>query len=618
MNEELSLKIKLERTFSDLVFKHVHSEVFINYGPEHGPMNWEAHDKAIEGMTSLDIDFVPERGLDPRLIANADHKALGSIYQNYLQLMFGSLRLSRFFSYVFFRQSEMCFGWLSIIAERLKLMTYLYYVFRDLKPLEEFEPFHILSSELYFQLEANRNQPPDVMVFYALQQAHFEQSITSLLKSLIPGTQTEIHKEFNKIHQHYGAQIEFFSTSFLKFWELKPELRPEFLKVPLPYIHYLESFVETNRLLLAIEDARPGYMQEMRSNFVKLCNDKQIPLDTRSGVLPQDLKMQPSEQKIYAVAASKHLMGYRDRIMKVIEEHGVKNDALLQDCFRKMSAHQSYRDQFNTGIYEFYMFEQKKIQWQLQDVKEYMGSVTDLSVTDRDFELFDIIKEIGYCEAATYTIGFSNLMHLGTVHPFTLWNTQQCHEELKHFHAVRWVLNHYGVQTSDLDEQYLAVANVVPTGDFFFNQYDTVMINFLGETHNIRAYLMLADSLESQPFKKVMRWIAEDEVVHKKVFGAYFNYMRSLHKNWEQECYESLMDQGLHMHQAKVSPHYYKLMKKIGMFYSKANRTSALKFLNMSMRAQYLELKALFSPDVFTVSEFDFRKKHLAAYAFDP
>jgi len=618
MNEELSLKIKLERTFSDLVFKHVHSEVFINYCPEHGPLNWEAHDKAIEGMTRLDIDFVPEKGANPDWFEREDKEVASRIYQNYIQWMFGSLRLSRFFSYVFFRQSEMCFGWLSIVAERLKLMTYFYYVFRDLKPLEEFDPFHILSSELYFQLESNRNQPPDIMVFYCLQQAHFEQSIIALLKILMPVREAEIHKEFTKIHEHYEHQIEFFSTSLLKFWELKPDLKHEFLKRSQPFLNYLESFVETNRLLQSVEESRPGYLQIVREQFVELCKQKQIPVEEKPGVLPKDLRLQPQEQKIYAVASSKHLMGYRDRIMKVIEDHGVKNDALLQDCFRKMSAHQSYKDQFNTGIYEYYMFEQKKIQWQLQDVKEYMGCVTDLSVTDRDFELFDIIKEIGYCEAATYTIGFSNLMHLGTVHPFTLWNTQQCHEELKHFHAVRWVLNHYGVQTTDLDEQYLAVANVEPTGDFFFNQYDTVMINFLGETHNIRAYLMLADSLESQPFKKVMRWIAEDEVVHKKVFGAYFNYMRSLHKNWEQECYESLMDQGLHMHQAKVSPHYYKLMKKIGMFYSKANRTSALKFLNMSMRAQYLELKALFSPDVFTVSEFDFRKKHLAAYAFDP
>ena len=57
-------------------------------------------------------------------------------------------------------------------------------------------------------------------------------------------------------------------------------------------------------------------------------------------------------------------------------------------------------------------------------------------------------------------------------------------------------------------------------------------------------------------------------------------------------------------------------MRKIGRYYSKSGKTTALDFLNRSFRAQYLEVKGLFSEDVFKMSEYDFRREHLKAYAF--
>ena len=62
------------------------------------------------------------------------------------------------------------------------------------------------------------------------------------------------------------------------------------------------------------------------------------------------------------------------------------------------------------------------------------------------------------------------------------------------------------------------------------------------------------------------------------------------------------------VHQAGECDRYHVMMKKIGQYYATSGKTSALEFLNMSMRAQYLELKALFSPDIFKITEFDFEE----------
>ena len=113
-----------------------------------------------------------------------------------------------------------------------------------------------------------------------------------------------------------------------------------------------------------------------------------------------------------------------------------------------------------------------------------------------------------------------------------------------------------------------------------------------------------------------MRWVAEDEVVHKKVFAAHFKYLCKKDPTWEKNTYECLMDFALGVHQAGECDRYHVMMKKIGQYYASSGKTSALEFLNMSMRAQYLELKALFSPDIFKITEFDFRQRHLRAYVF--
>jgi hypothetical protein len=127
---------------------------------------------------------------------------------------------------------------------------------------------------------------------------------------------------------------------------------------------------------------------------------------------------------------------------------------------------------------------------------------------------------------------------------------------------------------------------------------------------------MLSDGFENQQICQVLRLIAQDEVVHKKVFAAHFQYLSEKDKSWQKNAYECLMDHALGVHQAGKCDRYRVMMHKIGLYYAKTGTTDALKFLNMSMRAQYLELKALFSPEIFKVSEYDFRHRHLKAYVF--
>ncbi len=613
MLKEWQLKTRLNWPYADMVFAHTHSEDYINYGPEKGKSNWQLHDEVIENMTSLKMEWIPEP-LDASWAK--DLEVAGKVYQNALQWLFVNIRIARFFSYRFFRQSELCFGWLSVFAERLRLLTFLFQVGKNLKTLDEFDPFSMVHSELYFYEPKNRLRPSETMIFMALQQAFLEREVYELVFAQFEPSHP-LAEEFAKAVRHFEFQQEFFLKELQKTLELFPERRENLKAENLPRLHFMEKFMEFGRLSRSAETSKPGWTQGVYDHLRTYLEEAGFAILPEEVLGEENWKLSRQEQKVYAAASANTLQTYRRDVSRVIEEAGIENDRILQDCLRQVSANQTYKEHFNTGIYEYYLFEQSKIYWQLQHVKEFMGESPRLNPEDHDYELFDIIKEIAYCEAATYTIGFSNMMHLGTMHPFVLWNSQQCHEELKHFHTIRWILNEYGVQTDGLDEFYLAQENVEPTPQFFVNEYDVVMINFLGETHNIRAYLMLADSMKDKSFKKVMRWIAEDEVVHKKVFAAFFNYMRARNPNWEKECYESLLDKGLHMHQAKVSPHYYHMMKKIGRYYGQRSRTDALKFLNSSMRAQYLELKSLFSPEIFTISEYDFRKKHLKAYAFE-
>ena len=118
-------------------------------------------------------------------------------------------------------------------------------------------------------------------------------------------------------------------------------------------------------------------------------------------------------------------------------------------------------------------------------------------------------------------------------HPFALWNVQQCHEELKHYRDQSNVAI-YEYTYNDLDEEFLATTFNEPQPDAYHDQYSVFIINFLGETHNIRAYLLLADALDNPEVHKVLRWVAEDEVVHKKVFAAHFKYLCKKDPTWEK------------------------------------------------------------------------------------
>ena len=132
--------------------------------------------------------------------------------------------------------------------------------------------------------------------------------------------------------------------------------------------------------------------------------------------------------------------------------------------------------------------------------------------------------------------------------------------------------------------------------------------------HNIRAYLLLADAFENKDIQKILRWVTEDEVVHKKVFHFHFKYLSKKYKDWGKNAYECMLDTGFGTHQASHCSRYKVMMEKIGRYYDHSTKYSALQFLNMSMRAQYLELKSLYSPEIFKISEFDFRRKHLKAF----
>ena len=53
------------------------------------------------------------------------------------------------------------------------------------------------------------------------------------------------------------------------------------------------------------------------------------------------------------------------------------------------------------------------------------------------------------------------------------------------------------IHTNDLDEEFLATTFNEPQPDAYHDQYSVFIINFLGETHNIRAYLLLADAFDN-------------------------------------------------------------------------------------------------------------------------
>lgn len=613
MDPNLKLKNQLDRALNDMMFGVEYSKVRLNYKEEEGSKNWQHYDRFLNAISQLKIAFVAKSGVDCSKVDPAVQSKVAELYKCIIQWMFGGNLIFRFFPPRFFRQAEMLYGLVTIQGEKLKLMTHTYYLCRELKPIEEFDPLTPMNSEIYFFNEKNRLQEMDQMAFYLLQQALLEKNLTRLLFSSLGEQEQEIQEQIDLVCRHYDFQVEFLGSQIQKFWELDPNLKEKWNIQETPHFHYLEKFLDFQRVFKAAMRLDRGFFDQFLSDLQGICD--QFELGKREHQANTKLVLSPEEKKEYAAVSAQVTDSYSKKVKELLQEQERDNDMALKSVYNKLFQQERYEDMFNTGVYELYMAEMDRIQWHLEDIKNLVDSFKDkVSITDNDYQLLDIIKEIAYCEGVGYTIGYNNTYHAGRMHPFNLWNALQCHEELKHFHTVRAVLNGLNVRTDKLDEEFIADSFDEPNPDLFDNQYNVFLINFLAELHNIRAYVMLSNSLDSPEIKQVMKLIAEDEVVHKKIFAAHFKYLCQRDPKWAKNSFDCLMDTGFGKHQAQASPHYKILMNKIGKYYGKSGKTDALKFLNQSMRAQYLELKSLFDSEVFTVSEYDFRQKHLKAF----
>jgi len=608
---------RVDRVQNDLIHDHQHSEVYLNYTPEHGEKNWKDYEEFSIGFTSLNIDWGAKESIKPQELNSVHLETAPKLYQYFVQWLFGNLRSLRYFPARFFRQSDLVHGFMSMHSEKLKILTLVQFYFDKLQPIENFDLFNVLNNEVYFFKEGNRMQRMDSMLFYAIQQTFVEWEVIALLRSALEGDPSEKTSELDKVETHYQVQLKYLVAEMHKIWELDKELKDSWSIEEMPRLYYMERFIDFGKLAMAVNAFAEGELEAMKDRFYKRCEEWGFGSRKPFQISPeQDFVLSSEEQKEYSKVMSDVLAKYGQNLSKVVDEYGMDNEKILKEAYVQLQKKKSYKESFVTGIYEYYLLEQRKIQWHLQDVKEYVGDLGKVQVSDNDYDLIDIIKEIAYCEGFSYTIGYQNMYHVGQMHPFALWNFQQCHEELKHYHAIRALLQSIKVRTDDLDENFLAQTFEYPDPDAYHDQYSVFLINFLGESHNIRAYRMLSDGFENQQICHVLRLIAQDEVVHKKVFAAHFQYLCEKDPAWEKSAYECLMDYALGVHQAGKCDRYRVMMHKIGRYYAKTAKTDALKFLNMSMRAQYLELKALFSPEIFKISEYDFRHRHLKAYVF--
>ncbi|MCO4781484.1 MAG: ferritin-like domain-containing protein [Candidatus Cloacimonetes bacterium] len=616
LSNYLDLKMKLETIMGELTCSFQYSDDYRNLidGDE---KNWLLYDKFAKSVTELDLNYVPESDQDDLMLRVQDTEKYAKLYQYFIQWMFADLRLLRYFPPQYFRQAEMVHGLVTLHGERVKIMTMIYFLFGKVNPIEEFEPFQILANEVYFLDEKNQVQPPDLMLVYLIQQIMLEGKIIQMLFDMSEQND-DLDEQKKKLKTHYQAQLDYLTDSLLKTWELKPSLKESFVEESVPALNYMQKFLLFSSLMGACHSLDKSFIVDFHNDFQDYCVKYGI-LSKTSKLEPlgKVLKMSKGEKVYYTDVTSVVTNKFIQDVKEVVDSNASENDEIIKKSTSELFSAMKFKDIFDTSIYQYYMYEQEKIQWHTHDVVKYMDKYkSKLEITDNDYELLDIIKEIGYCEAYAYTIGYNNMIHMGRDHSFVLWNVLQCHEELKHFHAIRVMLQASGTQTKYLDEDFVARMFNPPKAEYFKSQYDMFFINFLGETHNIRAYLLLAECFQNSHFIEVMKWITDDEVVHKKVFAAHFQAMCKRDPNWEKDSYECMIEQSLGVHQAQTCVHYHTMMKKIGKFYVKKGGITALEFLNKSLRAQYLELKSLYSPEIFTMSEMDFRQRQVKAYAF--
>jgi len=615
IDPRVELQNRIDRLVNDIIFTREHKHEYLNYKPEDGQKNWAAYEKFTIGYTSLNIRWGLKEPISVDHINEPDR--IKDLYRYTLKWMFALVRGFRLFPARFFRQSSLVHGSLSLHAETDRILTSLYYFFNELYPIDKFEPYQVFQHEIFFLKPENGQQRYDTLIFWLLQQSWFLQKMIQVFVNHLADDCSEQRTELEKMVIHCDVQKIYLLEELQKIWEFKPDLKSSWNINHTPIFHFLEKFVDFNHLIQSLNRYDANLITQFKTEFDDFCEIQglgkrdQIELDVRSS-----FTLANEDRKGYSKLLSTIMQEYRGNVDALINDFGEKNDELIRQAYGKLQKRHPYKEHFETSVYEYYTQEADKVQWHLQDVKNFCKGLKGIELSKNDLALCDIIKEIAYCEGYSYSIGYQNMHHIGMQHPFALWNVQQCHEELKHYHAIRAMLQSMDIHTHDLDEEFLAATFNEPKPEAYHDQYSLFVINFLGETHNIRAYLLLADAFDNPEVHKVLRWVAEDEVVHKKVFAAHFKYLCATDPTWERNTYECLMDYALGVHQAGECDRYHVMMKKIGKYYASSGKTTALEFLNMSMRAQYLELKALFSPEVFKISEFDFRQKHLRAYVF--
>ena len=538
---------------------------------------------------------------------------------------YGCSQVLRFFPPRFFRHAELIHGTMSVYSERLRIMALLNFMFNEIRPVDQFEEYQPLHVEAYFLKEENKLQRVDQLVFFLVQEAFVQKELFDTLRTGLVNQDSIQAIELSKIVKHFHEQVEFYTRSLHKLWELDQELKKTWTCKDLPRLHYLERFPNFARLASQFREFDDEILDRLQESFQIACREFGLgALEHDKIEFSRDFELEEKEKAEYAGLVSGVLKKFQGSITDALDAHGAENDQLLKkskdkllkESFQDLFRSQNYKEQFQTGVFEAYTTEMDRIQWHLQDVLALIESTPIETLTDNDYQLLDVVKEIAFCEGFSYTIGCQNAYHVNHMNPFAMWNTNQCHEELKHYHAVRALLNKAGIQTRNLDEEFLASTFEVPTPEAYHDQYTVFMVNFLGEIHNMRAYWLLHEAFDNEVIRKVLEWIFNDEVVHKKIFGLHFNYLTKIDSTWEKNTYECILDHGLGIHQAMRCPRFKELMVKIGRYYAKSGKTTALDFLNKSFRAQYLELKGLFHEDLFQLAEHDFRKQHLKAYLF--
>jgi len=625
MDPFLKLQNRLRRIRNDFAFQWKFEETYRNYCPEHGLENWKSYDDFTIAFTSLKLDYLMDNPLHLSSFQDQIQPHVPGIYEALLDWTYGCSQVLRFFPPRFFRHAELVHGTMSIYSERLRIMVLLHYLFKEIKPMEELEDYQPLHVEAYFLKEENKIQRVDRLVFFLVQESFVQKEMINFLLSGLKESSSKQAQELKKIVEHYHGQVEFYASALRKVWELDPELFNDWECTNLPRLHYLERFPTFARLASRFRDYDESFLQNMQDQFEVLSREYGLGNPSHDKIeFSRDFELEEKEKSEYARLVSNVLSKFRGSVSAAIDAYGVENDqqlakskdVLLKESFQELFKSQNYKDQFQTSVYEAYTTEMGRIQWNLQDVLELVEKNPVTSLTDNDYQLIDVVKEIAFCEGFSYTIGCQNAYHVNQMNPFAIWNTNQCHEELKHYHAVRALLNKSGIQTRNLDEEFLASTFVQPTAEAYQDQYIVFMVNFLGEIHNMRAYWLLHEAFDNPTIKKVLEWIFNDEVVHKKIFGLHFKFLTKQDPTWAKSTYECILDHGLGIHQAMRCPRFKELMMKIGRYYARSGKTTALDFLNKSFRAQYLELKNLFDEDLFQLSEYEFRKRHLKAYLF--